>query len=174
MDYSICNYFSFLPNSFFFFFFSSPSLKICSRPSTCCRPSERQAERFFPTPPRLPSIRSFNFPLAYCLDSLSLHLSQYVRAERCLDKATGCAHTHSHRLPPPVACSPSVWLCVQISQGIRLPCLNCACCEKSLSLLFYFPRLCFLCAWRLFLATQSPRPLSTQTLGRPLRCPDTE
>ncbi len=77
------------------------------------------------------------------------------RAQQCLDKAMGCTHSHRQQTPPPIACSLSVWLRVQISQGIRLPCLNCACCEKSLSLSFIFLFSIFL-RLKAFLATQSP------------------
>lgn len=77
--------------------------------------------------------------------------------QQCLDKAMGCTHSHRQQTPPPLACSPSVWLCVQVSQGIRLPCLNCACCEKSLSLSFIFLfSLFFFLHLEVFLSTQSP------------------
>lgn len=80
------------------------------------------------------------------------------RAQQCLDTATGCTHSCRQQTPPPIAWSPSVWLCVQISQGIRLPCLNCA------LLLFYFHLLSLSLFLRLeaFLEIQSPRPLSSQ------------
>lgn len=85
-------------------------------------------------------------------------------------KALGCTHTLSqtedttaHRLQPP-----SVWICVQISPGIRLPCLNCACCENSLSLsfcffIFFSPPFLFSCAWRLSPRLNHPTTLDTNT-----------